>query len=83
MSYSDTRGEEKRKQKEKENGDSMKNERIFKGNVAQMVERSFRIRKARGSIPLISILEKEREKERKKIEKRKRKKERRFIFIQK
>lgn len=89
MSHSDTRGEEKRKQKEKEkeNGDSMKNERIFKGNVAQMVERSFRIRKARGSIPLISILEKEREKERKKIEnreeKRERKKERRFIFIQK
>ena len=34
------------------------------GNVAQMVERSFRIRKARGSIPLISILKRERERKR-------------------
>ena len=41
----------------------MKNEIIVLGNVAQMVERSFRIRKARGSIPLISILEKERKRE--------------------
>ena len=50
------------------------------GNVAQMVERSFRIRKARGSIPLISILEKRRERE---IEdrKEKRKKEEEDLFL--
>ena len=47
-----------------------------------MVERSFRIRKARGSIPLISILEKRREREiEDRKEKRKKERGRRFIFI--
>ena len=45
----------------REKRDSVKNETIVLGNVAQMVERSFRIRKARGSIPLISILERKKE----------------------
>ena len=51
-----------KKKKEKNDNNQPKEkekELISIGNVAQMVERSFRIRKARGSIPLISILERE------------------------
>ena len=58
----------------------MKNEIIVLGNVAQMVERSFRIRKARGSIPLISILEKERKREGRKERTNKKKKKRKIYF---
>ena len=51
----------------KQEKECQRNNKMYKrrrGNVAQMVERSFRIRKARGSIPLISILKRERERKR-------------------
>ena len=76
--------EEQQQREKREKRDSLKNEMIVLGNVAQMVERSFRIRKARGSIPLISILEKERKREGRKERtnegKKKERRKERFIF---